>query len=291
MQTRRCSQRCFLLKPGDAMNQILLYCLAYAAAQHGILIHGYSFLSNHYHMSLTDPLGTLPQFLCLFHGLVARAGNRLRGRGESFWDPRPTSSVELSDAPTFMKHHTYVLTNPVKHGLKRHPSHWEGLQSSPGDLGRVIKVKRPEKFFRTEKGLPDEVTLTLTKPPLCAELSDEEYVDQVKRQVEAETLRLKAARKKSGKRLSLSPNSLENTSPHGRPKGGTIPRRDKIKPTLACAGNPRRFAALKLGLRAWRQAYRYAWTLWKTGRRDVVFPLGTFSMRVNHSVCCGLPAP
>ena len=48
---------------------------------------------------------------------MARAGNRLRGRGESFWDPRPTSSVELSDAPTFMKHHTYVLTNPVKHGL------------------------------------------------------------------------------------------------------------------------------------------------------------------------------
>ena len=125
MQTRRCSERRYLLKPGDVMNQILLYCLAYAAAQHGILIHVYSFLSNHYHMSLTDPLGTLPQFLCLFHGLVARAGNRLRGRGESFWDPRPTSAVELSDVPTFMKHHTYVLTNPVKHGLKRHPSHWE----------------------------------------------------------------------------------------------------------------------------------------------------------------------
>ena len=289
MLTRRCSERRFLLKPGDEMNQIVRYCLAYAASQHGIQIHGFSFLSNHYHMTVTDPLGTLPKFLCLFHSLVARAGNRLRRRGENFWDPRSTSNVELSDVPTFLNKHTYVLTNPVNHGLARHPSHWKGVQSLPGDLGRVIKVKRPEKFFREEEGLPDEVTLTITKPLLCAELSDEDYQEQVKRQAEAEIRRLKAERKKSGKRLSLS--RKVNRSPDDSPEGGTVPRRDKIKPTIACTGNPKRFAALKLGLRVWRQAYRYAWGLWKEGRRDAVFPLGTFAMRVTHSACCGLPAP
>ncbi len=291
MLTRRCSERRFLLKPGHRMDQIVLYCLAYAAKKHGIGLHGFSFLSNHYHMTVTDHRGALPKFLCLYHGLVARAGNRLRRRGESFWDPRSTSNVELSDLTTFLEKQTYVLTNPVKHGLARHPSHWKGVQSLPGDLGRVIRVKRPEKFFRKGEGLPDEVSLTITKPPLCAELSDEVYQDLVRRQVEAETLRLRAARKKAGKRLSISFRALSNTSPHDSPLGSTIPRRDKIKPVIACTGNPQRFAALKLGLRAWRHAYRYAWSLWKAGRRNVVFPLGTFGMRVSHAVCCGLPAP
>jgi len=51
-------------------------------------------------------------------------------------------------------------------------------------------------------------------------------------------------RKKAGKRLSISSRARSRTSAHDSPKGGTIPRRDKIKPTIACSGNPERFAAL-----------------------------------------------
>ena len=67
-----------------------------------------------------------------------------------------------------------------------------------------MKAKRPKKFFRQEEGLPEELTLTLTKPPLFANLSDEDYQARVQRLVESETLRFRAERKKAGKRQALS---------------------------------------------------------------------------------------
>jgi REP-associated tyrosine transposase len=39
--TRRCTQRQFLLRPGNKTNQAFLYCLAEAAARYGIEIAGY----------------------------------------------------------------------------------------------------------------------------------------------------------------------------------------------------------------------------------------------------------
>jgi len=46
--TRRCTQRQFLLKPSRLVNQVFLYCLAYAAARHGILVHAFIVMSNHF---------------------------------------------------------------------------------------------------------------------------------------------------------------------------------------------------------------------------------------------------
>ncbi len=88
----------------------------------------------------------------------------------------------------------------------------------------------------------------------------------------------------------MDPEVLEAQTHEDKPPGGTAPKRDKVNPVIACAGNPERFAALKRGLRAWRRAYREAWAKWAAGLREVVFPRGTFYMQVCHSVCCG-PAP
>ena len=43
-------------------------------------------------------------------------------------------------------------------------------------------------------------------------------------------------------------------------------------------------------LRAFRAAYRTAFQAWRRGVRDVVFPFGTWLMRVVHGTRC-LPAP
>ena len=62
-------------------------------------------------------------------------------------------------------------------------------------------------------------------------------------------------------------------------------------PTFATknSGKSGFFAAVR-ELRAFRAAYRTAFEAWRQGVRDVVFPYGTWLMRVVHGVPC-LPAP
>ena len=44
----RCSEQRFFLAPTAETNLVLLFLLACYATKHGILIHGYAFMSNHY---------------------------------------------------------------------------------------------------------------------------------------------------------------------------------------------------------------------------------------------------
>ena len=50
------------LCPSRELNELVLYILAVAAERSGILLHAYCFMSNHLHLVLTDPRGTLPAF-------------------------------------------------------------------------------------------------------------------------------------------------------------------------------------------------------------------------------------
>src|SRR5512146_1706518 len=76
--TRCCSERRFLLKPSGLINAIVLYALAHYASRHGILVHGFCVLSNHYHLVATDVRGVLPDFLRDLNGVLARAVNQAR---------------------------------------------------------------------------------------------------------------------------------------------------------------------------------------------------------------------
>ena len=68
-----------------------------------------------------------------------------------------------------------------------------------------------------------------------------------------------------------------------RPAPGE-PRR-VLSPRVACRGKWKRIEALQR-LKWFEQAYRDALDAWRTGRRDVLFPLGTWQMRVLHAARC-----
>jgi hypothetical protein len=42
---------CFLLKPDEAVNQVMLLCLFYAAKECGVLVHSVMVESNHFQWS------------------------------------------------------------------------------------------------------------------------------------------------------------------------------------------------------------------------------------------------
>ena len=89
MLTRRCSERRLFMRPSPKINQITQFCLGVAAERTGVLVHAFSFLSNHYHMSITDPDGTTPEFMHWLNEYLAKCINAELGRWETFWAPMP----------------------------------------------------------------------------------------------------------------------------------------------------------------------------------------------------------
>jgi hypothetical protein len=71
--------------------------------------------------------------------------------------------------------------------------------------------------------------------------------------------------------------------PSARPAPGE-PRRT-LKPRVACRNKWRRIEVL-LRVREFPRAHRRALEAWKAGIRDVLFPAGTWAMRVFYGARC-----
>ena len=56
----KCSEGRFFLRPSAAQVRKLRFLLGHYADKHGILLHGFVFMSNHFHLILTDPKRSLP---------------------------------------------------------------------------------------------------------------------------------------------------------------------------------------------------------------------------------------
>jgi REP element-mobilizing transposase RayT len=274
--TRRCAQRQFLLRPSAATNEIFLYVLAVAARRFGVRVHAFCVLSNHFHLLVTDPDAQLPAFEQYLDSLVARAVNASLGRWESFWAPSSYSAVALTSPGDVLDKTAYVLANPVAAGLVRRGADWPGLWSGPELIGRSVTAVRPQTFFRKDGYMPDRVDLELSAPPGFD--SPEQFRARV---VEA----LVALETQHGlaRRAFLGAARVRAQSPWARPKSGE-PRR-QMSPRVASRDKWKRREALSR-LATFLAEYRAALGAWTTGVRDVVFPAGTYELRVAHGAAC-----
>lgn len=226
-------------------------------------------------------LGGAFQFLAL----VARAGNCSLGRWEALWERDSYSAVRLETAATILEKIVYVLANPVAAGLVRRGSDWPGLWSDPALMGgEGVVLERPKEFFRADGPLPATARLRFHPPPEFENPSE----------LAAGLLsRLRQAEDHAAAELASSGRSFMGVArvlaqkPDARPAPGE-PRRG-LSPRVACRNKWKRIEAL-LRLAEFRTAYREALAAWRAGARDVTFPPGTWSMRVQHRVYCPAPA-
>ncbi len=279
--TRRCSERRFFLRPSESTNAIFGYVLAVAASRYGIRVHAYCVLSNHFHLVVTDPDARLPEFHRYLDGLVARATNSLLGRWESFWDPDSYSAVRLeTDAAVFEKI-VYVLVNPVAANLVRRGCEWPGLWSHPDLIdGASSLFDRPDGFFRERGPLPATAALQLEPPP--GFVGDAGFRERLLRAVREEEDRIASERSAAGRSFA-GPTRVRAQSPLARPPSTELRRNES--PRVASRDKWKRIEALAR-LAEFVGAYRDALARWRTGVRDVVFPAGTWHMRVHHAVRC-----
>jgi putative transposase len=280
--TRRCAERRLYLRPSKETREIFLYVLAVAAARYGVLVHVACVLSNHYHLLVTDPHATLPAFMQYLGSLVARATNASLGRWEGFWASSGSySAVTHGSTDDMVRKAVYILANPVAAGLVEHGREWPGLWTAPEQLGTAtLRANRPKTFFSKDGDMPDMAELTLTAPPGFG--SVEEFQDRVAKELaslESKTRREFAAEQ----RRFVGVVRVLKQSPFSRPQSREARR--GLDPRIAALDKWKRIEALA-DLVAFRRAYRDALTALRAGIRDVLFPAGTYLLRVQHGIRC-----
>jgi len=279
--TRRCFARMFLLRPSPLSNALFEYRLAVTAQRHGIQLHAYCVLSNHWHCVLTDPRGKLPKFEQDLDSIVARALNAAHGRWESFWAPGSYSAVALQSPEDVLDKMAYVLANPVVAGLVRRGAEWPGLWSSPALIGAGPReVKRPDHFFRKKGKAPVVAQLELVRPPGFA--SDEAARQMLEGAVKAREDQaarevVEAGRSFQGVAKVLAQKALARPLPDE-------PRR-RLNPRIAGRDKWKRIEAIGR-LTTFLVQHREAWRAFRAGARDTAFPEGTYWMRVAYGVAC-----
>jgi REP element-mobilizing transposase RayT len=281
LTTRRCSERRFFLKATRKAKDIFLYALAVYVRRYRIQLHAFCVMSNHYHLVLTDPYGTLPDFKRDLHSVLARATNSYLRRWDGFWERTSYSAVDLVTDAAVHEKLVYLLANPVAAGLVRHAADWPGLWSDPRRIGGApYRIARPKRFFDNEGYMPEVAELQLTPPPGFE--GDTSFSDRLL--ADLEVAEDASARKlESDGRSFLGAARVLAQSAFSSPAPGE-PRR-QLSPRVACRNKWKRVEALQQ-LREFGHAYREALSAWRTGLREALFPEGTWKMRVLHAVRC-----
>ena len=281
--TRRCLLRSFFLKPSKTINDIFLYCLAYAARTYHIRVHAFCVMSNHFHLVVTDTKGLLPDFMHRLDMYVARAVNSHLDRSEYLWAPGSYSMVELPDEQSILDKIAYTLGNPVEAGLVRKGHQWPGLRTDPRQMGRAtLVVERPEGFFGTS--MPERIRLKVTVPRMGG-MSAAEFRARAVEAVQRHEAAVRRKHEETGRRF-LGRRGVLRQSPFGRPRGHAP--RFGIKPRVASKDTERRVTMLRR-LRGFLEAYDHARQRYEAGEHQVCFPAGTWLMRHRYGVRCEAP--
>lgn len=284
--TRRCSERRFFLRPGPKTIQVFLFCLAAVVQQFGLLVYAVGTMSNHYHAVIHDPFGRYPEFLALFHKLVAKVQNVRWGRWEALWASEQTSVVELVDPDDVFDKIVYTLANPVADHLVARVFDWPGLSSLAAMLtGKPMAAKRPRWFFSKKGKMPAQAALELHRPAGFEHLSDEEWADKLRGAIAEAERKAAAERAETGRRV-LGRKAVLRQSAFERP--ATREPRRGMSPRVAAKNKWRRIEAIRRN-QHFLASYREALAAIREGR-EAVFPYGTYEL-ARLGLVAVAPAP
>ena len=283
--TRRCTQRQFLLRPSRVTNQNIQYCLALAAERTGVQLHAVCFMSNHWHGVLTDPHARLPEFLEIFHKLVAKSQNASLGRWENLWSSDKTSVVLLVCERDVLEKTAYTLANPTVAGLVKSPHDWPGVISNR--FGEQRAVDMPDGFFDHDGPLPEALTLRFVRPRILVGLSDTQLQAQLNAAIAKHVKRAREDMMLRGLPF-IGRDAVLRQHFNATPKT-PAPRRNP-SPRIAARSTPDRVHAIGRML-AFVREYRAVWHEWRNGNRAALFPPGTYALRIYARVACAPTVP
>ena len=300
--TCRCVNRSFRLIPTKRVKRIFRYAFAVVSEKYRrkFLMKFFEFevLSTHYHLVAHNGLGKITDFLKELNSLIARELNAVRGTSGKFFEPDPGIQTILGDE-RILEHAVYTLANAVAAGLVNTTTAWKGensmrmtygkeypvykpkigLWSKKRDLARRREAQRSKRAaYAGRSTLPEKAFLLLDRPPILPELTDVQLRRRIRELLderEQQIAKLRGNRPVLGMKRALKVH------------WSTIPLKGEemfcMRPTLATETEEQRKQMKRLRLRFLAE-YAEALRLWRSGRRDVVFPSGTVRMRLRFSV-------
>ncbi|HLT35421.1 MAG TPA: hypothetical protein VK034_04025 [Enhygromyxa sp.] len=275
--TRRCIGRLLLLTPGTKAGELVNfigYCLAHAAATYGIQVHASVWMSNHHHTDVTDPDGNLVSFKQLLHSMIARGRNARLARQDSFWSGDDACDTERFTDDESLRDLVYTLTNPVEAGLVKWARLWPGFTTLGWRFGETRTFRRPDWFFDESGSMPEQVSLTLVRPPIYPKLDDDALYAKLMAEVRAHELTIQREFRAQSRRF-MGPRKLAQQRWNRAPQ--SFEERFKVAPKYAASHKWLVLAALQRD-RDWERKYAAARALLLAGRQ-AIFPPGTYWMR------------
>ena len=281
VSTRTVQSR-FLLRPSNALNEIVLGILGRAQEIYGVGMCGYAFASSHYHLLLlVDTAKQLSDFMGYFNSNLAREAGRLVDWREKFWSRRYRAIVVSGEEGAQRERLKYVLSHGAKEGLVGDPREWPGAHAIRPLLDGEPTVgiwfdrtqeyaarRRGEEYERLRYTTPYSVTLS---PLPCWEDLPAELQRQRIAEI-AEEIGAEAATRREEKGVApMGADAVRRQQPHHRPA-----KTKKSSAPLFHAASKRVRDELLNGYYAFVAAFREAAEKLKAGNRNAVFPIGCF---------------
>lgn len=171
----------------------------------------------------------------------------------------------------------------------RYARDWPGFVTRPSDLGgRAFVVDRPDVYFDDEGDMPERVTVRFVLPPACVERYGEEgarqlLVDAIEKNEDV----ARAAVREKGYTF-LGAERVRRCSPFKRATEYEV--FGALRPRFSTKGGGKQaYLDAVARLKTFLDEYREAWTRWCAGEHEVVFPYGTWLMRVRFGARCADP--
>ena len=271
--TKKCNDDLFFLVPHPQANLILMFAMLAFALKYGVEVHGFCFLSNHFHMVVTDRRARLPDFMREFLSNSSKALKLLWKEARSVWSSARYSAVCLLDVNAAERKLAYTVLNPTRAKLVARPKDWPGLTSAAWQFGDTMTAKRPAIYFSPETH-PEEVSMKLVSVALTfdepAAASERRIEELVREETQAIGRELKAKGETFAGVAAVLRTSRTKRSTH---------------PVITC--NPR-FASKNKKLleqaiaedREFHRKHAVAKAKYLAGDKDVIFPAGTYWYRV-----------
>jgi len=272
----------FLLRPGLALNQIVVGVLGRAQWKYPTRVCGYVLASNHVHLLLdVDDAGQLSRFMRYVNSNLARKVGRLVGWHDKIWSRRYQAIVVSPEDAAQVARLRYILSHGVKENLVERVEQWPGVHCAKSLLTgepaegywfdqtqEYAARRRGETFDRLRYATPE--ILVLSPLPCWRHLSDEvrrQLVVEMIADIEAEA----ALRRQRSESQVLGASAVRGQHPFDRPA------RPKKSPAPLFHAASKRVRQELWAAYAWFvSAFREASAKLRSGDRMVRFPAGSF---------------
>ena len=293
--------------PTRPVRESIDFLFALLITAYGLQVHEFLWMSNHWHLVVTDPQGRLSEFLQEFNSRLSRQLNALRGTiGVNF--ERDPGIQAIADGAGVLRQAVYTLCNPIKARLVERLSDWKASSSLHMRYGETVTFARPKcglwaetasprprskhasrgrLAYRGRSKAPPTASLTLVRPELKRELSDAELRDEVLAQARAEAERIRAELRREGRAKVLGWHGVLRQSFLHVPR---TPRELFVTRPRVAGVDPAECAALVAKIETFEKHYRVAREAFKTDR-EVEFPYGTLRMVQQFRARCATAPP